>query len=296
MANGDSVSGLKIGFIGQGFIGKNMADDFAERGFSVTRYALEGEYAGNREAIAGCDIVFIAVPTPTTPDGFDPSALKTSLPLVGKGKVAVIKSTILPGTTRKLQAEFPYITVMHSPEFLREKYAKVDTREPLRNIVGVVDESPKINQLAEQVLEVLPKSLYNRVCKAEEAEMVKYGGNCFLMMKVVYMNLIFDLCEKVGADYEVVAEAMSHDPRIGTSHMRVVDNSGHEGAKAGRGAGGHCFPKDWAALKEFFAERLGDDKAGIAILEAIETKNLELLEQSDKDADLIKAIYGRTSP
>ena len=57
----------KIGFIGQGFIGKNYADDFERRGFEVIRYALEEPYRANKEKIRECDIVFIAVPTPTTP-------------------------------------------------------------------------------------------------------------------------------------------------------------------------------------------------------------------------------------
>ena len=68
-----SLSNTKplIGFIGQGFIGKNYADDFEQRNYKVVRYALEGTYAGNKDRIKECDIVFIAVPTPTTPEGFD---------------------------------------------------------------------------------------------------------------------------------------------------------------------------------------------------------------------------------
>ena len=89
----------KIGFIGQGWIGKNLADHFDRRGFEITRYAKEPEFESNKDAIAECDVVFIAVPTPSTPTGFDDRILRSVLPLVGKGKTAVIKSTILPGTT-----------------------------------------------------------------------------------------------------------------------------------------------------------------------------------------------------
>ena len=109
---------LQIGFIGQGFIGKHLADDFAERGFTIVRYALEPEFADNKDAIKDCDIVFIAVSTPTTPTGFDARILEAVLPLVGAGKTAVIKSTMLPGTTLRLQNQFPDIVVLHSPEFL----------------------------------------------------------------------------------------------------------------------------------------------------------------------------------
>ncbi|TSD00351.1 MAG: UDP-glucose/GDP-mannose dehydrogenase dimerization [Parcubacteria group bacterium Greene1014_15] len=113
----------KIGFIGQGWIGKNYANDFEQRGFSVVRYAKEPEYAGTRKDIATCDIVFIAVPTPTTEAGFDDSIVRAVLPLIGKGKTAVIKSTILPGTTESIQKQFPDVFVFHSPEFLTEATA-----------------------------------------------------------------------------------------------------------------------------------------------------------------------------
>ncbi len=98
---------FSIGFIGQGWIGKNYADDFERRGFSVTRYGLEGVFVHNREAIKKCDIVFIAVPTPTTPSGFDYSIVEEAVSLVGEGKIAVIKSTVLPGTTEEIQKKIP---------------------------------------------------------------------------------------------------------------------------------------------------------------------------------------------
>ncbi len=87
---------LKIGFIGQGWLGKNYADDFERRGFAVVRYARDPEYASNKEKIQECDIVFIAVPTPTTPQGFDGSIVPAVLPLVGAGKIAVVRSTLRP--------------------------------------------------------------------------------------------------------------------------------------------------------------------------------------------------------
>ena len=99
----------KIGFIGQGWIGKSYADDFERRGFEVIRYALEEPYIKNGQGIGECDIVFIAVPTPTTPRGFDDGILQQVIGMVGSGKIAVIKSTVLPGTTAKLQAANPGI-------------------------------------------------------------------------------------------------------------------------------------------------------------------------------------------
>lgn len=282
----------KIGFIGQGFIGKHMADDFVERGYDVVRYALEEPYASNRDAIAECELVFIAVPTPTTPDGFDCSILESVLPLIGAGHVAIIKSTIVPGTTERLQALFPDIYLMHSPEFLREKQAAVDTRQPQRTIIGLPKRSAEYEALAKKVVAVLPPAPYELICNAAEAELIKYAGNTFLAMKVVYMNLIYDLAVATGASYATIAEAMAADPRIGTSHMQVIDSSGHQGAVAGRGAGGHCFPKDLAALREVYESLVTDDQAGQELFRALEKKNNQLLLNTGKDLDLLKGIYG----
>lgn len=281
-----------IGFIGQGFIGKNMANECEARGLSVVRYALEEPYIHNKDAIATCDIVFIAVPTPTTPKGFDGGLLRRVLPLVGKGKIAVVKSTILPGTTEALQAEFPHCLVLHSPEFLREKQAVEDTVHPQRTIIGIPKKTKRYTEAASLVLSVLPESPHTFIMSAREAELVKYGGNIFLTLKLVYMNTLYDIARTVGAKYEVVAEAMGADPRIGPGHTRVVDSSGHRGAKKGRGAGGHCFPKDIAALRHFYDRAQKNDREGVALLKAVEAKNNRLLCDSGKDIDLLEGVYG----
>jgi len=283
---------MKIGFIGQGFIGKHMADDFAERGFAIVRYALEPEYQDNKDEIATCDIVFIAVPTPTTPSGFDDSALRAVLPLVGVGKIAVIKSTLLPGRTRALQALFTDRIVLHSPEFLREKSAREDTKSPARTIVGIPKEQDIYRNAAAAVVSVLPKSPYTTIVTSDEAEFIKYGGNCFLAMKVIFMNLLYDAATATGADYTAIAEAMQADPRIGKSHMQVIDQSGHPGSVPGRGAGGHCFPKDLAAFSEWYKATLTHDEQGRELLKALEDKNIALLRASGKDLDLLSGIYG----
>lgn len=280
----------KIGFIGQGFIGRNLADDFVARGFTVVRYALEGEFVGNREAIADCDVVFIAVPTPTTPQGFDSSILEKVISLVGVGKLAIIKSTVLPGTTRRLQKLNPSIKIMHTPEFLRERFAALDTQRPERNIIGVLDKKSETINLANEVLNILPKAEFESICTAEEAEIIKYGGNCFLALKVVYMNLLYELAQSLGANYETIAEAIGTDKRIGHSHTKVLDASGENG-QPGRGAGGHCFPKDLAAFRESY-ENLVKDHEGLRFIKAFEAKNFSLLEGSGKDLELLKEIYG----
>lgn len=77
------MSQLLIGFIGQGFIGKNMADDFENRGYTIFRYSKRLDTPENRQRLSECDIVFISVPTPTTPEGFNCDILREVLGLVG---------------------------------------------------------------------------------------------------------------------------------------------------------------------------------------------------------------------
>ncbi len=285
MLRNDQKKKPLIGFIGQGFIGKSYADDFEARGFSVVRYSLENGYEKNKEKIKECDIVFIAVPTPTTPKGFDYSLVEKVLSLVGKGKTAVIKSTLLPGTTEKLQSVFPDIFVMHSPEFLIAATAAHDAAHPLRNIIGIPKSASVFRRKAEEVMQALPHAPYERIMGAREAELVKYGGNCFLYFKVIYMNLLYDLSVKFGADFIAVRDAMSADPRIGTSHMNPV----HED---GRGAGGLCFIKDFRAFRLLYEKKVGD-AFGIGVLDAFEKKNIALLEKSGKDLTLLSGVYGK---
>jgi len=281
---------MNIGFIGQGFIGKSYADDMERRGHAVVRYALEEPYVRNKDRIRACDIVFIAVPTPTTPKGFDYSVVASALTLVGAGKTAVIKSTILPGTTAKLQKKFPTLFVMHSPEFLVLKQADEDAARPLRNIIGIPRDTAAFRTKARQVLEVLPKAPFELVCGAKEAELIKYSGNFFLYLKVLYANLMYEAAQAIGADYEVVRAAVAADPRIGPSHLSVLHDSGHKGAKKGRGAGGVCFIKDVAALAEFYRATV-KNKKGAALIDAAIAKNIELLRASKKDLDLLRGVY-----
>ncbi len=280
-----------IGFIGQGFIGKSYANDFENRGYKVVRYS-HNQFPENRERIKECDIVYIAVPTPSTPKGFDYSVVLSVLTLVGKGKTAVIKSTILPGTTRMLQKKFPYIALMHSPEFLVLKTAAHDAKHPNRNIVGFVRTQDRIK--AHAVLKTLPKAPYALVCGAEDAELIKYGGNFFLYMKVLYANLMYEVSEAVGGDYELVREAVAADPRIGPSHLQVLHDSGHRGARKGRGAGGVCFIKDVAALTEIYSKKV-KDKHGLALLRALIEKNIDLLVKSRKDLELLEGVHSKAA-
>jgi len=276
---------FSIGFIGQGWIGKNYADDFENRGFSVVRYGLEPKFAANKDKIKDCDIVFIAVPTPTTPTGFDDSIVRQVVGLVGAGKIAVIKSTVKPGTTESIQADYPNVLVLHSPEFLVESSAAINAANPFSNIIGLPKQTKEYQVAAEAVLKVLPQAPFVQVCSAQEAELFKYLHNVHGFVEVILMNLCYDLAEKLGARWEVLKDAMLADPMFSNYYREPIH-------KSGRGAGGHCFIKDFATFRDLHRNLVATDTIGQQILTALEAKNIELLSQSGKDLDLLQGVYG----
>ncbi len=275
-----------IGFIGQGWIGKAYADNFEHRGYEVVRYALEKPWVANKDRIKDCDIVFIAVWTPTKPDGFDSSVIRSVLPLIGKGKIAVIKSTILPGTTNELQEKFPDIIVLNNPEFLSITTSVHDAAHPFANLVGMPVHDTKHYLAAEKVMKVIPHAKHSSICMSVEAEIFKYTHNASGYTQVILFNLMYDLAQKFGANWEVVNKAILHDPLISNRYSNPVH-------KSGRGAGGGCFIKDVAALRLHFEEHLPHDTYAIDVLTAMEAKNTDLLTSTDKDLDLLEGVYGK---
>lgn len=275
---------IKIGFIGQGWIGKNYADNFERRDFFVVRYSLEKEYADNKEKIKACDVVFIAVPTMTTPAGFDGQIVRETVKLVGFGKIAVIKSTLLPGATEAIQKENPNIFILHSPEFLTRSTANLDVEEPPRNIIGLPKNNNDYKRAAKLILKLVPKAPYNLICSAREAEMIKYIRNCQGYFRVIFANLAHDLAKAVGADWQKIEQAMAADPINGGYYYKPIHDNG-------RGAGGPCYIKDFAAFSKLYREKVGDD-LGNKVLESLQNKNISLLIESKKDLDLLKGVCG----
>ncbi|MEK7117538.1 MAG: NAD(P)-binding domain-containing protein [Patescibacteria group bacterium] len=273
----------KIGFIGQGYIGKNYADDFEARGYKVVCYAKESPYIKNEKAIKNCKIVFIAVPTPTTKRGYDAGIIRIVLPLTAPGSIVVLKSTILPGLTRTLQKKFPDRIIMHSPEFLSEATAAEDAAHPFMNIVGITKNGKIHKKAAELVHSILPVAPFSKTVSSEEAELIKYCHNCSGYTQIIFFNLMYDLTTRLGANWKNIEEALKADPFVPNRYSSPVH-------KSGRGAGGHCFIKDMAALSRVYKSVVGD-KEGVNVINSMEEKNKSLLLKSRKDINLLKGVY-----
>jgi UDPglucose 6-dehydrogenase len=276
---------MKIGCVGQGFVGKNIANDFVARGYDVVRYGLEEEYVGNKDRIADCDVVFIAVPTPTTPSGFDASIVEEALGLVGRAKIAVIKSTLLPGTTERLQDAFPQIVIIFSPELLSERTAAYEVANPMMNVIGLSYDTAGHRKAGTTVLSLLPPSPHNFIVTARAAELYKYAHNLQGYFRVILSNLLFEVAEKQDIDWGEVKSMMNSDVYMSPYYNNPVH-------KGGRGAGGNCFIKDMAAFRDHYSELVPEDTRGLLVLQALEKKNLELLHATGKSKHIIEGVYG----
>ena len=230
----------KIGVVGVGMVGGSMQRYLEKKqGLEIFLYD-KGKGLGSPDDINKAEIIFVCVPTPYQKDGkgFDLSYVEETLDMLRGEKIVVIKSTVLPGTTEMLQQKYPQHQILMNPEFLTEETADQDMLYPDRQIVGYTEKS---HTVAGDVMQLLPLAPFERMLPSTEAEMVKYFGNTWFSIKVSFANQMYDLCQKLGVDYDRMVEAAAADKRIGRTHLNVF----HKGA---RGYGGKCLPKDIKAL------------------------------------------------
>ncbi len=282
---------MKIGFVGQGWIGKNYADNYESREYEVVRYSLEPEYSSNKEKIKDCDMVIIAVPTPTNEKGFDLSFVESAIEVTKSGQSIVIKSTLIPGSTLKLAEKYSDRFIFHSPEFLSERTAKYDVDRPHANVIGMPFENPDYRKRAEQIMSTFPPAPFSLISTSLEAEIIKYSRNIHGYFEVMFYNIFYDYVNSLGANYDVIKSYIERDPLHVARYATPVHASGHNLNHPKRGAGGHCFIKDFKAFKESFGVLVKDEKA-LNVLKAIETKNIDLLVKSGKDLELLRDVYG----
>jgi UDPglucose 6-dehydrogenase len=258
----------KIGIIGVGMVGGALARYFESVGIKPFLYD-KYKNLGSPQEVNKADVVFIAVPTPydAKKRWYDESYLNDAFKILKKPKIVVIKSTVLPGTTERFQKKYPKHKVLFNPEFLTELTAEQDMRYPDRQIIGYTKKSYNV---ARDVLHILPLAPFERIMPATEAEMVKFFGNNWFAIKVAYANQMYDICQKLGIDYDRVMEAAAADKRIGRTHLEVW-------YKGYRGYGGKCLPKDIKAMIAF-ADSLGVD---LKIHKAAEMVNARLMKEQN---------------
>lgn len=233
----------KIGIFGGGVLGNAMKQYFTEAKIFDKYQAIDP-----LAEVLNQDILFICVPTPYTKGkGFDLAEIDDVFSKLATvtDKIVVIRSTVLPGTTDSYQVKYPQHQILFNPEFLTEVSAMEDFLHPDKQIVGYTEKSQNV---AEEVLAILPQAPYKKIMPAKEAEMIKYAVNNYYALKVIFANQVYDICQAAGINYETVKEGFVADKRVMNSHLEIV----HKGY---RGYGGKCLRKDMDSMIDFAQEQ-----------------------------------------
>lgn len=247
---------MKLGIIGNGFVGSAIMHGFVLHADDIMIYDKDPKRSTHpmKELVNNSDVIFVCVPTPMFESGeCDLSIVKAVVKELStyecmKQKVIVIKSTVVPGTTENLAANFPELNFVFNPEFLTERKARLDFINTSRIVLG--SNNPLANNIVEKLYRL--RFPYTKVIKTDfgTAQLIKYMANCFFATKVSFMNEMYQVCEAINGDWDKALEGFITDGRIGNSH---IDVPGHDGDF---GFGGKCFPKDLNAMIKK-AEELG---------------------------------------
>lgn len=241
-------------------------DELVQRNFKEGRLSFTTDI---RDAVSNSSIILIAVGTPSQPDGSADISMvfkvaQSIARVMKEYKMIVVKSTVPVGTTDKVfqiikdhtKVDFQ---VLFIPEFLKQGNAVNDFMKPDRVIVGSSDpQSAEImSELHKPFVRTENPIIFMDI---RSAEMTKYAANAMLATKISFMNEISNICDRVGADIEMVRKGIGSDRRIGYSFIFP-----------GIGYGGSCFPKDVKALLHLSRENEYRPK----IIESVDIVNQE---------------------
>tara|TARA_R110000772_G_scaffold233075_1_gene344657 strand:- start:1491 stop:2312 length:822 start_codon:yes stop_codon:yes gene_type:complete len=259
-----------VGVVGNGFVGESQAFGFSPT-TDVKIYDINPlKSTHTLDDVLKQEFIFICLPTPMKENGeqdlsfiknfFDGITNKTE-------SIFIIKSTVLPGTTKELVGEFD-LNIVFSPEFLTERTAKLDMLTQARIIIGGED------NLVSRVKALFDERFMNRniiLTDSTTAEFVKYMNNTYFAAKISLMNEYYRLSQSLDVDWETAKFGFVSDGRIADSHLHVPGPDGRVGF------GGTCFPKDINAIIT-----MGKD-LGVPMntLEGAWTTNLEVRPEQD---------------
>jgi len=272
---------MNIGVIGYGYVGRATGEGFTVNPKNKIFWFDKFKKSPNTlpEVIEKSDFIFICVPTPIFEDysGMDMGIVESVVDQVapkirGSDKILIIKSTAIPGTTKRLSKKYPGVNFVMNPEFLTQKNANADFLKPYRTVIGCdnKDVGFRVQKLYETIL---PKDQPYYIVSSVSAEVAKYMSNLMLASKVLLANEFYDIAQKVGANYLDVRSVVEADPRIG-KHLGVPGPDGD------RGFGGACFPKDMVGILGLAK----DLKIDVSALDAVWKKNLKIRKNRDWEA------------
>jgi UDPglucose 6-dehydrogenase len=271
---------MTIGIIGQGYVGTALKEGFKDF-YQVETYdkydIAKSTRSGIRGVVDNSDVIFVCVPTPMKNDGTCYTGIVEEvireINESANGQIVVIKSTVPPGTTDRINKEYVHTTTIFNPEFLTEANFIQDFKNQNRIILG--GDRKGTNKVRQLYSRLFPKATIVKT-GAKHAEMVKYFTNTFLATKVSFANEMYNICQQLDLDYDKVVEYATYDERLGKSHWAVPGPDGD------LGYGGHCLPKDLSAMINGF-ETLG-------LLEAVEQVNDQVRNDRDWESMVGRAV------
>ena len=288
----------KIGIIGRGFVGSAVEFGFSpntgcdaevrvyDKDPSKSLHSLE-------ETVNESNIIFLSVPTPSNKDGsMNLDIVRQALQDISdvntvSDNIVLLRSTVIPGTTRKLDSEFKNVNLIFNPEFLTERSAKFDFINQPRFILGRGDkvmDKCRSEQVAFLFKDRFGESIPVVETNYETAELIKYMNNCYFATKVSFLNEMYQISEKSGVDWETAIDGFVRDGRVGHSHMNVPGPDGKFGF------GGSCFPKDIRAIINY-GESLG---LKMNTLKGVWNTNLEVRPEKDWENLKGRAVVDET--
>ena len=301
---------MKIAIIGLGFVGLSLTSVLASKGYNIVGIDIDREkcdkisngispffepklekvlknglkkklkISNKYSLINNCDFIFVTVGTPQNVNGsINLSIIKKAISTIGenlqkskKKPIIFIKSTIIPGTIKKVilpilekksnKKEGKDFGLISNPEFLQESSAIIDTKFP--HVVVLGGNQTEFMKKAKKLFTKLHPNVPIINTNHQTAEMIKYANNSFLATKISFINQLSNICQKIpGANIDDIGKTIGLDPRIGKLFLN-----------AGPGYGGSCLPKDMKALINF-AKASGINPTLLNAVEEVNTKQLE---------------------
>jgi UDPglucose 6-dehydrogenase len=229
---------MKIGIIGMGIVGNANYSGFNMLGHSLVMH--DTKFDTQIEEVSDTEIVYICVPTPDTDGRCDTSIVESvlnDLKEISYQGIVCIRSTVYPGFTEQMIERYTDLIICFVPEFLRERCAADDFINN-HTLLAVGTNDPHVYKKVIESHGNLPQN--KKQLSPTEAEVLKYYNNSFAALRIVYANIIYELCEKLDCDYSKVKDSYILTGKANDLYLDVN--------KKLRGYGGMCLPKDVKAL------------------------------------------------
>lgn len=247
---------MKIGIVGLGVIGSANRLGFEKNGHTVLVHDIKLDTKLTN--LLNADVVYLCLPTPNTDaGGCDTSIIEDCIEKLNELEYSgsiVVRSTVTPGFTNSMSAQYADLQIGFAPEFLRERSAAEDFINN-HTLLAIGSSNPTLIDLVKRSHGELPQSTV--VMSSTEAELLKYFNNVYASLRITFANDFFELCNKLNSDYSVIKNAYTLTGKTSGQYLEV--------SEALRGYAGPCLPKDTNALAKLFR----DNDIKIALIESI---------------------------